>query len=151
MFPSGCRITSARLHSNELTSLSHSLLCNKEAVVGQLQNCGIFISVGIAWQWLSWKGYSEYNIPFLLIRESYLVSESNLGAECLLGNFLMSSGTWFSSPSEEECHLECPESSHEHFGRHGDATQLEKNSVLWNLISQTLCQFLSMFHCQFRF
>lgn len=76
------------------------------------------------------KVYSEYIIPFLLIKESYLVSESNLGAECLLGNFLMSPGTWLSFPSEGECHSECPESSHEHFGRRGDATQLEKNSVL---------------------
>lgn len=76
------------------------------------------------------KVYSEYNIPFLLIKESYLVSESNLGAECSLGNFLMRPGTGLSSPSEEECHSECPESSHEQFGRRGDATQLEKNSVL---------------------
>lgn len=44
------RNTSAKLNNGELNSFNHSILWNKEAFVGQLQNSGIFISVGISWQ-----------------------------------------------------------------------------------------------------
>lgn len=44
------RNISAKLNSGELNSFNHSILWNKEAFVGQLQNSGIFISVGISWQ-----------------------------------------------------------------------------------------------------
>lgn len=40
--------TFPKLNSNELNSSSHSVLWDQEAVVGQLQNSGIF--VGISWQ-----------------------------------------------------------------------------------------------------
>lgn len=41
--------TFAKLNSNELNSSNHSVLREQEAIVGQLQNSGVFISVGISW------------------------------------------------------------------------------------------------------